>query len=177
VEAALRSAQEMVKQAKARLGQAQPPMANAQITPKQIPSRGSCPRRRSQALKAKAPLNRLSSTSATEESPWMEWWATAAPRRPERAGRTGSSLARARPKTYEANFKVTQLDTCVPARSVSIKVDALAAPSCTARSPPSAAPPARVTALLPPENATGNYVKVVQRIPVRIDFDDANKQA
>ena len=30
--------------------------------------------------------------------------------------------------------------------------------------------------LFPPENATGNYVKVVQRIPVRIDLDqDANK--
>jgi membrane fusion protein (multidrug efflux system) len=27
--------------------------------------------------------------------------------------------------------------------------------------------------LLPPENATGNYVKVVQRIPVRIDLDPA----
>jgi membrane fusion protein (multidrug efflux system) len=29
--------------------------------------------------------------------------------------------------------------------------------------------------LLPPENATGNYVKVVQRIPVRIDFEDVGK--
>jgi membrane fusion protein (multidrug efflux system) len=29
---------------------------------------------------------------------------------------------------------------------------------------------------LPPENATGNYVKVVQRIPVRIDFDDRDKK-
>ena len=29
--------------------------------------------------------------------------------------------------------------------------------------------------LLPPENATGNYVKVVQRIPVRIDFDGNDK--
>ena len=29
--------------------------------------------------------------------------------------------------------------------------------------------------LLPPENATGNYVKVVQRIPVRIDFDGHDK--
>jgi membrane fusion protein (multidrug efflux system) len=28
-----------------------------------------------------------------------------------------------------------------------------------------------VFSLLPPENATGNYVKVVQRVPVRIDFD------
>jgi membrane fusion protein (multidrug efflux system) len=29
-----------------------------------------------------------------------------------------------------------------------------------------------VLSLFPPENATGNYVKVVQRIPVRIDFTD-----
>jgi membrane fusion protein, multidrug efflux system len=31
--------------------------------------------------------------------------------------------------------------------------------------------------LLPPENATGNYVKVVQRIPVRIDFDPGQNAA
>jgi membrane fusion protein (multidrug efflux system) len=30
--------------------------------------------------------------------------------------------------------------------------------------------------LFPPENATGNYVKVVQRIPVRIDFTDIQKE-
>ena len=30
----------------------------------------------------------------------------------------------------------------------------------------------RALALFPPENATGNYVKVVQRVPVRIDFTD-----
>jgi membrane fusion protein (multidrug efflux system) len=30
--------------------------------------------------------------------------------------------------------------------------------------------------LFPPENATGNYVKVVQRIPVRIDFTNLNKE-
>ena len=29
-----------------------------------------------------------------------------------------------------------------------------------------------VLSLFPPENATGNYVKVVQRVPVRIDFTD-----
>jgi membrane fusion protein (multidrug efflux system) len=29
-----------------------------------------------------------------------------------------------------------------------------------------------VLSLFPPENATGNYVKVVQRVPVRIDFSD-----
>jgi membrane fusion protein (multidrug efflux system) len=33
-----------------------------------------------------------------------------------------------------------------------------------------------VLSLFPPENATGNYVKVVQRIPVRIDFTDLAKE-
>jgi membrane fusion protein (multidrug efflux system) len=31
-----------------------------------------------------------------------------------------------------------------------------------------------VLSLFPPENATGNYVKVVQRVPVRVDFTDLN---
>ena len=33
-----------------------------------------------------------------------------------------------------------------------------------------------VLSLFPPENATGNYVKVVQRIPVRIDFTDLKNE-
>jgi membrane fusion protein (multidrug efflux system) len=32
-----------------------------------------------------------------------------------------------------------------------------------------------VLSLFPPENATGNYVKVVQRVPVRIDFTNPNQ--
>ena len=36
---------------------------------------------------------------------------------------------------------------------------------------PSPAPVARASVCLPPENATGNYVKVVQRVPVKIVFD------
>jgi membrane fusion protein (multidrug efflux system) len=34
-----------------------------------------------------------------------------------------------------------------------------------------------VFALLPPENATGNFVKVVQRVPVKIVFDDPGEAA
>ena len=33
-----------------------------------------------------------------------------------------------------------------------------------------------VLSLFPPENATGNYVKVVQRVPVRIDFTDLERR-
>jgi len=69
-----------------------------------------------------------------------------------------------------ANFKETQLRKVRPNQEVEIKVDAYGrsykgyvesiAPATGAR-----------FSLLPPENATGNYVKVVQRIPVRIRFN------
>jgi membrane fusion protein (multidrug efflux system) len=68
-----------------------------------------------------------------------------------------------------ANYKESQLRQMHPGQSVTISVDAFdqdfegtveAMPGSTGS----------VTSLLPPENATGNYVKVVQRLPVRIRF-------
>jgi membrane fusion protein (multidrug efflux system) len=67
-----------------------------------------------------------------------------------------------------ANFKETQLADVPPGRPVELDVDAY--PGCTVRGTVesvSAATGARF-ALLPPDNATGNFTKVVQRIPVRI---------
>jgi len=67
-----------------------------------------------------------------------------------------------------ANFKETQLADVRPGLPVELDVDAY--PGCTARGTVesvSAATGARF-ALLPPDNATGNFTKVVQRIPVRI---------
>lgn len=68
-----------------------------------------------------------------------------------------------------ANFKESQVKQMRPGQSVSISVDAFdqkfdgtvdAMPGSTGS----------VISLLPPENASGNYVKVVQRLPVRIRF-------
>jgi membrane fusion protein (multidrug efflux system) len=68
-----------------------------------------------------------------------------------------------------ANFKESQMKQMHPGQSVTISVDAFdqnfdgtveAMPGSTGS----------VISLLPPENATGNYVKVVQRLPVRIRF-------
>ncbi len=68
-----------------------------------------------------------------------------------------------------ADFKESQLRLMHPGQSVTISVDAFdqdfdgtveAMPGSTGS----------ITSLLPPENATGNYVKVVQRLPVRIRF-------
>jgi membrane fusion protein (multidrug efflux system) len=68
-----------------------------------------------------------------------------------------------------ANFKETQLQRIKPGQSVSISVDALKQDFAGYVETIGGATGA-VTSVLPPENATGNYVKVVQRIPVRIRF-------
>jgi len=69
-----------------------------------------------------------------------------------------------------ANFKETQLEHMRPGQRVKIKVDAYGR-SWSGRVTNMGGGTGSVFSLLPPENATGNYVKVVQRVPVRIDFD------
>src|SRR5207237_3080859 len=66
-----------------------------------------------------------------------------------------------------ANFKETQLRAMRPGQSADIKVDAFGTRYQGTVEGIAGASGAR-TSLLPPENATGNYVKVVQRLPVRI---------
>ncbi len=69
-----------------------------------------------------------------------------------------------------ANFKETQLIHMHPGQHVVIHVDALSRDfDGTVESMPAAT--GSITSVLPPENATGNYVKVVQRMPVRIRFN------
>ncbi len=70
-----------------------------------------------------------------------------------------------------ANFKETQLARLVPGEKVRI-VGRRHRRSSAVRGHGLLAgvrPPAAVFSLLPPENATGNFTKVVQRVPVRID--------
>jgi membrane fusion protein (multidrug efflux system) len=66
-----------------------------------------------------------------------------------------------------ANFKETQLKRMHPGQAVSVSIDALDRTfDGLIESMPGAT--GAVYSVLPPENATGNYVKVVQRLPVRI---------
>jgi membrane fusion protein (multidrug efflux system) len=69
-----------------------------------------------------------------------------------------------------ANFKETQLRELRPGQIATIAVDTYGR-SYTGRVHSIAAASGARYSLLPPENATGNYVKVVQRIPVKIFFD------
>jgi membrane fusion protein, multidrug efflux system len=71
-------------------------------------------------------------------------------------------------KWVVANFKETQLGRMRPGQAVDIKIDAYPQARVTGRiesiSPASGAQ----FAMLPPDNATGNFTKVVQRVPVKI---------
>lgn len=71
-----------------------------------------------------------------------------------------------------ANFKETQLDRMRVGQKVEIRIDAY--PDKVFHGHVESFQPGSGAAfsLLPPENATGNYVKVVQRVPVKIVFDD-----
>jgi membrane fusion protein, multidrug efflux system len=72
-----------------------------------------------------------------------------------------------------ANFKETQLAHMRPGQPVEVHVDAYGR-TWSGRVTNMGGGTGSVFSLLPPENATGNYVKVVQRVPVRIDFDRIN---
>jgi membrane fusion protein (multidrug efflux system) len=68
-----------------------------------------------------------------------------------------------------ANFKETQLKHMAAGQSVEIKVDSTGK-TYHGKVTQIGGATGSVLSLFPPENATGNYVKVVQRVPVRVDF-------
>jgi membrane fusion protein (multidrug efflux system) len=73
------------------------------------------------------------------------------------------------PKVYvTANFKETQLTLMRPGQSVEISVDAYPDHPITGRIESFAPASGAQFSLLPPDNATGNFTKIVQRVPVRI---------
>ena len=85
---------------------------------------------------------------------------------------TGQRLASLVPldEVYvDANFKETQLARLRPGQPVSISVDALPGHEINGRIASLSPASGSVFSLLPPDNATGNFTKIVQRLPVRIE--------
>ena len=70
-----------------------------------------------------------------------------------------------------ANFKETQLDLMRPGQPVDIEIDAYPGRAFKGHVDSIQAGSGTAFSLLPAENATGNYVKIVQRVPVKIVFD------
>lgn len=71
-----------------------------------------------------------------------------------------------------ANFKETQLDKMKEGQKVIIKADAYPGHDFEAKLTSFSPATGSTFALLPPDNASGNFVKVVQRLPVKIEFTD-----
>lgn len=71
-----------------------------------------------------------------------------------------------------ANFKETELTGIQPGKLVDIEIDALEGRSFKGEVESISSATGATFTLLPPDNATGNFTKVVQRVPVRIKFKD-----
>jgi len=70
-----------------------------------------------------------------------------------------------------ANFKETQMDRIAPGDPVDIEIDALGGKKITGKVESISAGTGARFSMMPPDNATGNFVKVVQRVPVKITID------
>lgn len=71
-----------------------------------------------------------------------------------------------------ANYKETELKEIHPGQRVTIRIDAYGA-TLNGKVDSIQSGSGAAFSLLPPENATGNYVKIVQRVPVKIVFDQS----
>ena len=71
----------------------------------------------------------------------------------------------------EANFKETQLEKVRPGQSATIQADIYPGYVYRGRVTGIGAGTGAAFSLLPPQNATGNWIKIVQRIPVKIELD------
>jgi membrane fusion protein (multidrug efflux system) len=70
-----------------------------------------------------------------------------------------------------ANFKETQLNLMRPGQPVDITIDAFPGKTFKGHLDSMQSGSGTAFSLLPAENATGNYIKIVQRVPVKIVFD------
>jgi membrane fusion protein (multidrug efflux system) len=75
-----------------------------------------------------------------------------------------------------ANYKETQLALMRVGQKATIKVDACPKARVEGHVDSIQRGAGQAFGILPPENATGNYVKVVQRVPVKILFDHIDHQ-
>jgi membrane fusion protein, multidrug efflux system len=178
--ASLIAAQEQVRVSQSRVDQANAAARNAQVTPKQVEAT------RARAAAAEAQAQRAKS-SVEQAQLNLGYTTIVAPvdgivgKRSVQVGQNvapGQDLMAVVPLReiwVTANFKETQLAHMQPGQPVDIKVDTYGGRKWHGHVESLGAATGARYSLLPPENATGNYVKVVQRIPVRVEFDGSDQ--
>lgn len=90
------------------------------------------------------------------------------------AGQALFSLVHGDQKWVVANFKETQLDKMKIGQKVTIKADAFREHEFDAKVSSFSPATGSTFALLPPDNASGNFVKTVQRLPVKVEFTNSS---
>ena len=179
--ASLAAAQQQVQQAEGKLEMAQANLRSTSTAPQQVAATRSKAASAEAAVKsAKAELDQAQLN--------MQYTTITAPVNGVVTGRTvevgqnvqiGQELMRVINLDdiwVTANFKETQLQDMKVGQPADISVDATGK-TYKGHVQSIAGASGAVMSLLPPENATGNYVKVVQRIPVKITFDAGQNQS
>jgi membrane fusion protein (multidrug efflux system) len=176
-ELGIKSAESRLKEARAAEQQAEAGLRAAQTAPEQVTAqraRAAAAQARVQQMHAQVKQAELNLEYATVKSPVkgtvsrksVEVGQVVQPGQPLMAV---IALDRV---WITANFKETQLENMRPGQAVVVKVDAYGGREFRGKVDSIAAATGARFSLLPPDNATGNFVKVVQRIPVKIVLDE-----
>src|SRR5579875_2011502 len=174
------AAEKAVEQAKARVAQAEAQIQAAMTGPQQVKAQEA----RAQAAAAKVEQCKTAVEQAELNLQYTTIYAPVSgvvgkknvePGNNVSAGQQLMAVVPLDDVWITANFKETQLRRMKPGQPVTIKVDAYDREYKGHVLRFAGASGARMS-LLPPENATGNFVKVVQRIPVRIGLDPGQNE-
>ena len=187
-EAALKAAEDNVRQAQAQVAarKAQLEQANARLTsarsaPVQVAqSTSRAEESKADAKKARAEVEQAAlNLSYTKIHAPADGYVTKKNVEPGVFVQVGQSLMAIVPSNVwvTANFKETQLTHMRPGQPVTVSVDTYPDETFHGRVDSIQRGTGSRFSLLPPENATGNFVKVVQRIPVKIVFDRPDELA
>lgn len=175
-EAGVRMSESRQAQAKAGEATARAGLRNAQTGPEQVTAM------RARASSAQARVEQMKASLAQAELN-LQYTVIKAPVRgvvskkgvnPGQVIQVGQpllSLVQSDDVWITANFKETQLTDMRPGQRVTVSVDAYEGKTFQGKVDSIAAATGARFSLLPPENATGNFVKVVQRVPVKIALE------
>jgi membrane fusion protein (multidrug efflux system) len=175
------AAEDQVAVAKQQLGQAQAQARNATAAPQQVQAqKAKADQAAAQVEQSRAALNQarlnLSYTKVIAPVDGIITRKSVEVGQNATVGQNMATLVSLSDIWVTANFKETQLHMMHPGQAVKVHVD-LNSRDYDGRITQIGGATGSVLSLFPPENATGNYVKVVQRVPVRIDFTDQKQNS
>jgi membrane fusion protein (multidrug efflux system) len=172
-EASIRMAESRQIQASGAEQQARSALQGAQTAPEQVTAtraRASSAQARVEQAKATLAQAELNLTYTVVKAPVKGIISKKSvnPGQVVQAGQPAMALVQIDDVWITANFKETQLEKMRPGQRATVDVDATGGKDLTGHIDSIAPATGARFSLLPPENATGNFVKVVQRVPVKI---------